>query len=214
MATDLPPRLFRAADPRSRLARARRLGYQLRFLLSLPGPVRAFWVRALVAALRRGDGWSVAVACRPAELHRILEAFRGCASVGELGTAAAWTTSALALAEPGRRVLSWDVEVHPQRERTLALLPPEVRARIELHERPGGRGPEPAPALQALFLDSSHEREETAASFRLFSGAMAPGGIVAFHDFADPDYPGVMEAIDELGITGRAAGHLFVWRKP
>nr|MBA2348488.1 class I SAM-dependent methyltransferase [Solirubrobacterales bacterium] len=132
----------------------------------------------------------------------------------ELGTAAAWTTSALALAEPGRRVLSWDVEVHPQREATLALLPPDVRARVELHARPGGTGPHPPPPLDALFLDSSHEREETAESFRLFAAALPPGGVVAFHDFADPDYPGVMEAIDELGLTGRAAGHVFVWRKP
>lgn len=206
--------LFRRNDPRGPLTRARRLGYQLRFLLALPGPVRSFWVRALLAALRQGDGWSVAVACRPAELHRILEAFRGCAVVGELGTAAAWTTSALALAEPGRRVHSWDVEVHHQRDTTLALLPTEVCARIELHARPGGTGPHPPPPVDALFLDSSHEREETVESFRLFATAMPAGGVVAFHDFADPDYPGVMEAIDELGLTGRASGHVFVWRKP
>jgi hypothetical protein len=36
----------------------------------------------------------------------------------------------------------------------------------------------------------------------------------AFHDFDEPLFPGVSEAIRELRLDGQAHGHLFVWRKP
>jgi hypothetical protein len=40
------------------------------------------------------------------------------------------------------------------------------------------------------------------------------GGVIAFHDFDHPDYPGVREAVEELGLTGEVRGGVFVWRKP
>lgn len=206
--------LFRHDDVRGPLVRARRLGYQARAFARLPTPVALLWARLLYRALRRGDTWAIDVACRPVELHRLLEALRGRAVVAEVGTAAAWTASALALAEPGRRVLTWDVEVHAQRDATLALLRAEDRARIVLHPRPGGLGPAQPPRVDAVFIDSSHEREETVATFRTWEPALPPGGVVAFHDWDDPAYPGVNEAIEELGLHGRAGGRLFVWIKP
>ena len=42
--------------------------------------------------------------------------------------------------------------------------------------------------------------------------ALAPDAIVAFHDYDHPDFPGVREAIEELGLDGEARGGLFVWR--
>ena len=206
--------LFRADDRRSAAQRARRLAMQVRNLAALPRPVARFWYRALRRAQAEGDTWSIDVACRPAELRVLLDALAGARRVAEIGTAAAWTTSCIALAQPGREVHSWDVEAHPERERYLALLDPADRARVHLHDRPGGVGPSDPPTVDAVFIDSSHEREETISTFRTWEPALGPGGVVAFHDWDDEAYPGVTEAVSELGLAGEARGHLFVWRKP
>jgi cephalosporin hydroxylase len=68
--------------------------------------------------------------------------------------------------------------------------------------------------VDAVFIDSSHLREETMATFRTFEPVLSPGGVVAFHDWDDDDYPGVTAAVRALGLEGEARGHLFVWRKP
>jgi predicted O-methyltransferase YrrM len=206
--------LFRSDDDRSAVERARRLGLQTVSLAKLPRPVATFWVRALRRAKASNDTWSIDVACRPAELRVLLDALSGARRVAEVGTAAAWTTSCIALARPDREIMSWDVEAHPERERYLALLAPADRARVHLHDRPGGLGPADPPTVDAVFIDSSHEREETLATFRTWEPALAPGGVVAFHDWQDDAYPGVTEAVRELDLLGDARGHLFVWRKP
>jgi len=206
--------LFRSDDDRPALQRARRLALQAASLAKLPRPVAGFWVRALRRAKACDDTWSIDVACRPAELRVLLDALAGARRVAEVGTAAAWTTSCLALARSDREIMSWDVEAHPERERYLALLSPADRARVHLHDRPGGMGPADPPPVDAVFIDSSHEREETVATFRTWEPALSPGGIVAFHDWQDDAYPGVTEAVRELGLVGDARGHLFVWRKP
>ena len=145
--------------------RARRLGLQAVSLGKLPRPVALFWWRALRRAQAERDTWSIDVACRPAELRVLLDALGDARRVAEIGTAAAWTTSCIALAQPGREVHSWDVEAHPERERYLALLAPEDRARVHLYDRPGGLGPADPPPVDAVFIDSSHELEETVATF-------------------------------------------------
>ncbi|MBW3608042.1 MAG: class I SAM-dependent methyltransferase [Actinobacteria bacterium] len=206
--------LFRSDDERSTMQRARRLALQTASLARLPRPVATFWYRALRRAQADGDTWSIDVACRPAEMRVLLDALAGRSRVAEIGTAAAWTTCCLALAEPGREVHSWDVEAHPERERYLALLSPADRARVHLHDRPGGLGPADPPPVDAVFIDSSHELDETVATFRTWKPAVTGGGVIAFHDYADDAYPGVTQAVRELGLQGEARGHLFVWRKP
>jgi len=42
--------------------------------------------------------------------------------------------------------------------------------------------------------------------------ALAPDAVVAFDDYDHPDYPGVREAIEQLGLPGERAGTLFVYR--
>jgi predicted O-methyltransferase YrrM len=206
--------LFRAGDRRSTVERARRLALQAASLARLPPPVARFWVRAMRRAQADHDTWSIDVACRPAELRVLLDALGDAPRVAEVGTAAGWTTACIALARPGREVDSWDVEAHPERERYLALLADADRARVRLHDRPGGLGPQDPPPVDAVFIDSSHLLEETLATFRTWEPALAPGGVIAFHDYDDADYPGVTEAVRELGLRGEARGHLFVWHKP
>lgn len=205
--------VFRSDDRRSAAQRARRVALQATSLAQLPRPVAAFWLRALRRAQAARDTWSIDVACRPAELRVLLDTVDGAARVAEIGTAAAWTTCCLALADPGREVHSWDVEAHPRRERYLALLSDVDRARVHLHDRPGGLGPADPPPVDAVFIDSSHEYDETVATFRTWAPAVAPGGVIAFHDWQDDAYPGVTRAVDDLGLEGEGRGHLFVWRK-
>ncbi len=130
----------------------------------------------------------------------------------EIGTATAWTTVAFALADSGRRVRSYDPEVHPERERYLNLARP-VRDRIELH-RHRAEEAQPAPASTGLvFVDGAHDRESTIDAYRTFAAAVQPGGAMAFHDYGHPRYPGVSEAVQELGLRGEVRGGMFVWRK-
>ena len=49
-------------------------------------------------------------------------------------------------------------------------------------------------------------------AFRVWRPRLAPGAVVAFHDWANPAHPGVREAIEALGLAGRGAGDLYVWR--
>jgi predicted O-methyltransferase YrrM len=205
--------VFRSDDRRSAIQRARRLTLQATSLVQLPRPVAAFWYRALRRAQAEHDTWSIDVACRPAELRVLLDTLKEARRVAEIGTAAAWTTCCLTLARPDREVHSWDVEAHPERERYLGLLDRQARARVHLHDRPGGRGPADPPPVDAVFIDSSHEFDETVATFKTWEPAVAPGGIIAFHDWEDDAYPGVTEAVRSLGLQGDARGHLFVWRK-
>ena len=64
-----------------------------------------------------------------------------------------------------------------------------------------------------MFVDCLHDRPTTLAAFRAWSPRVAAGGVVAFHDYEHPLYPGIREAIDELELTGERRGGLFVWRK-
>jgi predicted O-methyltransferase YrrM len=208
------PHLFRTGDGRSPLRRAQRLALQAANLARLPRPVALFWVQAMRRAQAARDTWSIDVACRPAELRVLLDALGDAPRVAEVGTAAGWTTACIALARPGREVHSWDVEAHPERDRYLALLKPADRARVHLHDRPGGLGPADPPPVDAVFIDSSHLLDETMATFCTWEPALSPGGVAAFHDYDDDDYPGVSEAVRELGLQGEARGHLFVWHKP
>jgi predicted O-methyltransferase YrrM len=133
--------------------------------------------------------------------------------VVEIGTGTGWTTAALALADRERRVLSFDPRVWPERDRYLRLAGADAVRRIELVAAGGEDGPgERTFSPDLMFVDGSHERELTVRTFTSWRPALAPGAIVAFHDHDNPEYPGVGEAIRELGLEGEVAGDVFVWR--
>ncbi len=89
--------------------------------------------------------------------------------------------------------------------------PLHAEPRLRELDRPWS--PEEAHEVDAVFIDSSHEYEETVETFTFWSARLRPGGVVVFHDRDDPSYPGVSAAIRGLGLRGEAHGHLFVWRK-
>ena len=150
---------------------------------------------------------------RPEHLATLLELAEGRRTVVELGTGTAWATAALVVADPARRVLSFDPVLRPERERYLDLLGDEQRARIELVEGPGAEGAaRAAGGVEMLFIDSSHEREPTVEEFTAWRPLLAPGAVVVFDDHGHPDWPGVAEAVADLRLAGEVRGGLFVWR--
>ena len=143
----------------------------------------------------------------------LLRIARGRRRVAEIGTGTAWTAAALALADRERRVLTLDPRVRPERDRYLELAGRDAASRIEFVAAGGEDGP-PNGGWQPdmLFVDGSHDRELTVRTFRNWQPALGPGAIVAFHDFDNPAYPGVTEAIRELRLEGGVVGDVFVWR--
>jgi len=175
-------------------------------LLRLPPRVAIFYSRARRLAARSGDDWSLQSATKPESLRELLRVARGQRRVAEIGTGTAWTTAALALADRRRRISSFDPVVRPERDRYLELAA-AARDRIELLALPGESGPrEP---VDMLFIDGSHERDRTIETFRVWRPAVT--GLVAFHDYGNPAYPGVSEAIAALRLEGRVIRDLFVW---
>ena len=57
-----------------------------------------------------------------------------------------------------------------------------------------------------LFIDSSHEREPTVLEFTAWRPRLAPGAVVVFDDHGHPDWPGVAEAVGDLGLAGEVRG--------
>jgi Methyltransferase domain len=205
---------FRPDDPRSARERLVSVLGQVAALPRLGRRVGAFYLRALWTAVRSGDRWSLMSAARPRALAEILAAARGHSAVVEVGTGTAWTTIALALAEPDRRVWSYDVVLRDERDLYVDLVSGDVSRRITLLDR-NRQGWDAVPADPGLvFIDSSHSRDETMTTFRGWEPRLPAGGTVVFHDYEDPAYPGVTEAIRELGLAGQGRRGLFVWRKP
>jgi predicted O-methyltransferase YrrM len=194
------------------LAAARRAGLLVRLL---PPRVAWFYFRARRTAARTGDDWSLKSATKPESLALLLRLARGRRAVVEIGTGTAWTTAALALADPRRTVVSYDPFVRAERDRYLALAGADASGRIELIEAGGEAGPPPeGPAPDFVFVDGSHEKELTKSTFEAWRHALAAGGVIAFHDYGNELYPGVSEAIEELGLSGEVERDVFVWRLP
>jgi predicted O-methyltransferase YrrM len=180
-------------------------------LRHLPPCVALFQLRAHALALRLGDEFSLDSAARPGQLAELLRLARGRRRIVELGTATGWTTVSLALGARHARVLSADPVVQPHRERYLALAPASARERIELVRAPGAAvavvGAEP---VDLLFVDSSHERDATVDEWRAWAPRLAAGAVVVLHDYGHPEFPGVAEAVEVLGLRGRAVEGMFV----
>jgi predicted O-methyltransferase YrrM len=173
---------------------------------------RVLWFhwRARRRAWRTSDQFSVLSATRPADMRVLLEITRGRDRVVELGTATAWTAITLALDDSRRRVVTYDVVEREEAKRFLELVGPDVRERIELVIAPGSTGPRDQEPVDLLYIDSSHTREHTIAEVRAWRPYLRAGAPILFDDYTHPDYPGVREAIEELGLKGEVRGTLFI----
>ena len=184
--------------------------------LRLPPRVGWFYRRAVRPARRAGHDWALEAATGPADLAVLIELAREARTLVELGTGPAWTAIALALAEPGCRVVSYDPVVHDHRDEYLALAPPPVRERIDFVQAPGScpQLRPPADPVDLLFIDSTHERAATVTEFEAWRPRLRAGAAVAFHDYGHPQFPGVAEAVGDLGLAGDVRGGMFIWRAP
>ena len=177
---------------------------------ALPARAALFQARAMLRAARLGDDWALVSSTRPADVAELLRLASGRRRAVELGTATGWTSGALLLADGERRLSSYDPVVREHRDAYLALLPRAARKRLELIAAPGdeARGED----VELLFVDSSHDRAATVAEVRAWQPRMAAGGLVVLHDYGNPGYPGVAEAVEELGLDGQPRSGMYVWR--
>jgi predicted O-methyltransferase YrrM len=182
-----------------------------RLLLGLPPRVALFLWRARRLARRSDDVFSLRSVTRPDDLRRLLRLAAGRRSVVELGTATGWTAIALALADSRRHLVSYDT-VSRNTHDYLSLVPHSTRARIEFVTASGADGPSDAVRVDLLYIDSSHDRDETVAEVRAWQPVLAPDGLIVFDDYTHPDFPGVREAIAMLGLAGEQSGTLYVHR--
>ena len=178
----------------------------------LPARIALFEARALTRALRLGDRFAIEAAMRADDVRRLVRLATGRQQVVELGTACGWTAGALALAA-APRIVTFDPVHHAHRDAYLALLPARARERIELVQEPGAAGaarPDLRPDL--LIVDSTHSYEGTVEEVEAWRSRLAPGAVVAFHDYDHADFPGVREAIERCGLGGERSGGFLLWR--
>lgn len=50
--------------------------------------------------------------------------------------------------------------------------------------------------FSACLIDGAHDRDSVTADIELVAGLMMPGGLIGFHDYDSPAFPGVREAVD------------------
>lgn len=188
---------------------------ELRYLIGLrvlPRRVAWFDWRAHRLASQIGDEFSLISATRPPDLALLLRLARGRRRVVELGTGTGWTALALALHDPRREVVTYDPVYRAERERYLELVDPGVRSRVTFVQAPGSSGPLDEQETDLLYVDSAHGHRETVEELHAWQPRLAPDALVIFDDFTHPDFPGVREAVQELGLSGRRQGTLFVHR--
>jgi predicted O-methyltransferase YrrM len=186
-------------------------GHAVAAVRRLPPRVALFYLSALALAVVRRDRFTLASATRPSDLEALLDLARGATSVAEIGTGPGWSSIALALVEPGREIVSFDVEPRAA-ERYARLVPRSVRERIRFILGEGAGGAAEGPEVDFVFIDSSHQLEETVATFEAWRPKLRSPATVVFHDYGNPDYPGVEAAVAQLGLEGEARGGVFVWR--
>ena len=92
----------------------------------------------------------------------------------------------------------------------MALVGAGVRARITFVNDAGSAGPKGNQSIDMLYVDSSHERQATIDELAAWRPVLGSDALVVLDDFTHPEYPGVAEAVRELGLTGQERGTLYV----
>lgn len=197
----------------SALHRARVIRREARVLATLralPLKVAAFQWRARRLAVRSGDEFSWQSATRPPKLAALLSVAENRRSVVELGTATGWTSISLLLADPTRTLVSYDLVRRPELDIYLQLVSPSVRRRLQFVCAPGDQGPHGGRQVELLYIDSAHERVATIREVHAWKPALADGAVIVFDDYTHHGYPGIREAVEELGLEGHERDGLFV----
>jgi predicted O-methyltransferase YrrM len=195
--------------------RLRALRRDIRFLLALrrlPLRVAVFQWRAWRLGARLEDEFGRGSSTRPEKLATLLELAGDGRYVVELGTAQAWTAISLALAHPEREVVTYDPFERAEPEKYLSLVPEQVRGRVKLLIASSQEGPRTDRPVDLLYIDTTHERGDTIRELQAWRPVLRDGSMVVLDDYAHPDFPGVSEAVRELGLAGGERHGLFAHR--
>ena len=193
----------------------RALAFRLWETHVLPPRVAAFQARALLRAWRTGDHAAFIASLRAPKLAMLLRCAGDRQSVVELGTNTAWTSCALLLADSTRSVTSFDPVTRPDRDAYVEMLPAGARARLRLVESTGADGARSVTGpVDLLFVDCGHERQMVIDEVEAWRPRLADGALMVFDDYGHPVFPGVAEAVAELGLRGREELGCFVARHP
>ena len=143
-----------------------------------------------------------------ADLYRLAFSSVGDGAIVEIGAAQGKSTTALALGciDGGTgKVLTIDsyaqktigsIEVSEQLFRkNTAWLQDIIDLRVAKSEQIGKQWNRP---IKMLFIDADHSYEGVKKDIALFLPHVIPGGVVAFHDYANSNYPGVAQAVDDI----------------
>ncbi len=104
--------------------------------------------------------------------------------------------STVALAQSARLVVSVDTGDPAPAADWLARF--GVGERVDLHR---GTFADIVPRLgqyDLVFVDGAHDAPNVRADLELALAALAPGGVLACHDYPDPDWPDVRRVVDEV----------------
>lgn len=174
---------------------------------------RVLWFqwRAMRVARRTNDLFSIVSVTRPGDTRVLLELAEGRRRIVELGTATAWTAITLALDDPERHVVTYDPIRRPEAEAYLALVGRDIRRRIDFVVASGSIGPRDGRPVELLYIDSTHGREATIQEMSVWRPHLSDGALVLFDDYTNPDFPGVREAVQQLGLEGVRRGKLFIY---
>jgi predicted O-methyltransferase YrrM len=174
--------------------------------------VAVFQWRAWRLGSRLDDEFGRVSASTPRKLETILDLAGDGYLVVELGTAQGWTAISLALANPNREVISYDPVERPGPQRYLELVSEQVRRRVTLVADRGDSGPQTNRPVDLLYVDTTHDRDDTVREFEAWRAVLSDGAWVVFDDYIHPDFPGVREAVSELGLDGEERDGMFVHR--
>lgn len=67
-----------------------------------------------------------------------------------------------------------------------------------------------AAPIHLAFIDGDHGYGAVGRDFEIVAGMIAPGGVIAFHDFGDPQFPGVTRVVGEALASGKWIQRGFV----
>ena len=109
-------------------------------------------------------------------------------------------SSAMTLSSVASRIATWNWQVR------------QWANRLSLVLEPGDVGPKVDRTVDLLYIDTSHECADTIRELQAWRPALREGALVVFDDFAHPEFPGVREAILQLGLEGEERDGLFVHR--
>jgi SAM-dependent methyltransferase len=66
--------------------------------------------------------------------------------------------------------------------------------------------------VDMVFIDADHQYGSVKADINAWKRHVRRGGILCGHDYGDPAFPGVTQAVDELGKDG-VAGRCVWWKR-